>query len=221
MKWRLFVQTLLCWKRNIPREVCQYHDLWCSGFWRHQDISSDHWFHCVGQTSPYLRRGRTSTEHIISVFRNDGTCKYICVFSLKNQNNKEHICIYKTNIEIHRIKRLTQIAVVTKEAVWACAAVSRAIQRNDALPTIVAWCVITLILWKIENHDDGIKWKKSALLPLCEGNPPVAGGFPSQQPVTRSFDVSYGVHLSKRLNKKSRCWRFETPWRSFWRHYNV
>ena len=29
----------------------------------------------------------------------------------------------------------------------------------------------------------------SALLALCEGNPPVTGGFPSQKPVTRSFDV--------------------------------
>ena len=29
-----------------------------------------------------------------------------------------------------------------------------------------------------------------ALPALCEGNPPVTGGFPSQRPVTRSFDVS-------------------------------
>ena len=29
----------------------------------------------------------------------------------------------------------------------------------------------------------------SALLSLCDGNPPVTGGFPSQRPVPRSFDV--------------------------------
>ena len=29
----------------------------------------------------------------------------------------------------------------------------------------------------------------SSLLVLCEGNPPVTGGFPSQRPVPRSFDV--------------------------------
>ena len=29
-----------------------------------------------------------------------------------------------------------------------------------------------------------------ALLALCEGNPPVTDGFPSQRPVTRSFDIS-------------------------------
>ena len=27
----------------------------------------------------------------------------------------------------------------------------------------------------------------SALLALCEGNPPVTGGFPSERPVTRSY----------------------------------
>ena len=33
----------------------------------------------------------------------------------------------------------------------------------------------------------------SALLALCEGNPPVTGGFPSQRPVTWSFDVLFDV----------------------------
>ena len=31
----------------------------------------------------------------------------------------------------------------------------------------------------------------SALVTLCEGNPPVTGGFPSQRPVTRSFGVFF------------------------------
>ena len=35
----------------------------------------------------------------------------------------------------------------------------------------------------------------SASLALCEGNPPVTGGFPSQRPVTRSFDVFFDVRL--------------------------
>ena len=48
----------------------------------------------------------------------------------------------------------------------------------------------------------------SALLALCEGNPPVTGGFPPQRPVTRSFDVFFD--LNKRLSKQSRCRWFET-----------
>ena len=38
----------------------------------------------------------------------------------------------------------------------------------------------------------------SALLALCEGNPPVTGGFPPQRPATRSFDGFYDLHLNNR-----------------------
>ena len=60
----------------------------------------------------------------------------------------------------------------------------------------------------------------SALLALCEGNPPFTGGFPSQKPVTRSFDVFFDLYLNKRLSKYSRRRWFETPLRSLWRHCN-
>ena len=46
------------------------------------------------------------------------------------------------------------------------------------------------------------------------------GGFPLQRPVTRSFDVSFDLHMSKRLSKQSRRWWFETPSRSSWSHCN-
>ena len=41
----------------------------------------------------------------------------------------------------------------------------------------------------------------SALLALCEGNPPVTGWFPSQSSGTISFDVSFDLRLNKHLNK--------------------
>ena len=59
----------------------------------------------------------------------------------------------------------------------------------------------------------------SALLTLCEGNPPITCGFPSQRPVTRSFDVFFDLCLNKRLSQSGRRW-FETPPRSLWRHCN-
>ena len=60
----------------------------------------------------------------------------------------------------------------------------------------------------------------SALLALCEGNSPVTGEFPTKRPVTRSFDIFFGLRLNKRLSKQ--LWRrwFETPSRSLWRHCN-
>ena len=60
----------------------------------------------------------------------------------------------------------------------------------------------------------------SALLVLCEGNPPVTGGFPSQRPLTWSFDVYFDLRLNKRLSKQSRRRWFETSLRSLWRHCN-
>ena len=36
------------------------------------------------------------------------------------------------------------------------------------------------------------------------GNPPVTYGFPSQRPVTRSFDLFYDLCLNKRLSKQLR-----------------
>ena len=39
----------------------------------------------------------------------------------------------------------------------------------------------------------------SVSLAICAGNSPVTGEFPTQRPVTRSFDVFFGLRLNK-------CW---------------
>ena len=57
--------------------------------------------------------------------------------------------------------------------------------------------------------------------PICVGNSPVTREFPSQRPVTRSFDVFFDLFLNKRLSKQSWEWWFETPWHSLWRHCSV
>ena len=61
----------------------------------------------------------------------------------------------------------------------------------------------------------------SALLAICAGNSSVPGEFPSQRPVTRSFDVFFDLRLNKRLSKQSWGWWFETLWSPLWRHSNV
>ena len=60
----------------------------------------------------------------------------------------------------------------------------------------------------------------SALLAICAGNSPVTGEFPSQRPVTRSFDIFCDLRLNKRLSKQSWGWWFETPSRPLWCHCN-
>ena len=61
----------------------------------------------------------------------------------------------------------------------------------------------------------------SALLAICAGNSPVTGEFPTQRPVTRSFDVLFHLRLNKQLSKQSWGWWFETLSRSLWRHCNA
>ena len=64
----------------------------------------------------------------------------------------------------------------------------------------------------------------SALLAICAGNSPVPGEFPTQRPVTRSFDLrlnkQFDLRLNKHLSKQSWGWWFETLSRPLWRHRN-
>ena len=46
----------------------------------------------------------------------------------------------------------------------------------------------------------------SALLAICAGNSPVSGEFPSQRPVTQSFDVFIDLHMNEWLSKHSWGW---------------
>ena len=61
----------------------------------------------------------------------------------------------------------------------------------------------------------------SALLAICAGNSPVTGEFPTQRPVTWSFDVYFDLRPNERLSKQWWGWWFETLFRSLWRHRNV
>ena len=55
--------------------------------------------------------------------------------------------------------------------------------------------------------------------PLC-GEFTGPGEFPTQRPVTRSFDFFFDLRLNKRLSKQSSSWWFETPPWSLWRQCN-
>ena len=60
----------------------------------------------------------------------------------------------------------------------------------------------------------------SALLAICAGNSPVTGEFPTQRPVTLSFDVYFDLRPNERLSKQSWGWWFETLSSPLWRHRN-
>ena len=58
----------------------------------------------------------------------------------------------------------------------------------------------------------------SALLAICAGNSSVPDEFPTQRPVTQSFDVLFALHPNKRLSKHWWDWWFDTLSRPLWRH---
>ena len=58
----------------------------------------------------------------------------------------------------------------------------------------------------------------SALLAICAGNSSVSGEFPTQRPVTLSFDVYFDLRPNKRLSKQSWGWLF---FRRYHSHYDV
>ena len=53
--------------------------------------------------------------------------------------------------------------------------------------------------------------------PLCG----VTREFPTQRPMTWSFDVFFDLWLNKQLSKQLWSWWFEMPLRSLWHHCNV
>ena len=57
----------------------------------------------------------------------------------------------------------------------------------------------------------------SALLAICVGNSPVSGEFPTQRPVTRSFDIFFDMRLNKRSSKQSWGWWL----RRYRAHYDI
>ena len=79
-------------------------------------------------------------------------------------------------------------------------------------------------LWKYYvSRNDCDTWHHqmetfSALLALFVWNSAVTGEFPSQRPVSRSFDVFFDLYQTKQLSKQPRRWWFVTPSRSLWRH---
>ena len=82
---------------------------------------------------------------------------------------------------------------------------------------------ITVILFRIKNGQNMMTSSNGNIFrvtrPLC-GEFTGPGEFPTQRPVTRSFDVFFDLRLNKGLSKQPRGWWFETQSWSLWRHCN-
>ena len=93
---------------------------------------------------------------------------------------------------------------------------------NYILPyfTVVVAKFICSSIWLISWWRHQMK-TFSALLAICAGNSPFSGEFPTQRPLTPSFDVFLDLRLNKRLSKQPWGWWFETLSWSLWRQCNI
>ena len=97
--------------------------------------------------------------------------------------------------------------------------VSQPIEFNW-LPTILGRIQCPQSRQTMMTYSNGQMETFSVLLALFAGNSSATGEFPSQSPVTRSFNIVSDLRLKKRLSKQSRRWWFEKPSRYF-RNYDV
>ena len=84
----------------------------------------------------------------------------------------------------------------------------------------------TIIIFKTNIYSSVVGISHFAMLTSSNGTifrvtGPFCGEFPTQRPVTRSFDVFFDLPLNKRLSKQPWGWWFETPPWSLWRHCNA
>ena len=80
-------------------------------------------------------------------------------------------------------------------------------------------------LWRMNYIFDFTWWRHRmetfpALKAICAENSPVSGEFPTQRPVTRSFDVFFDLRPNEPLCKHSWGWWLETQSSPLWRHSN-
>ena len=78
--------------------------------------------------------------------------------------------------------------------------------------------LVTLFMCLIMTSSNGNIFRVTG--PLC-GEFTGPGEFSAQRPMTRSFDVFFGLRPHKGLIKQPWGWSFETSSWSLWRHYNV
>ena len=117
-----------------------------------------------------------------------------------------HACTHIMNLYSYSISTLHKHTKIWSTITYCCSSHTHTIiVLRVSLYVLITW-------WRHQMETF------SASLAICAGNSPVPGEFPTQRPVTRSFDVYFDLRPNKRLSKQSwGCW-IETPYRPLWRH---
>ena len=117
---------------------------------------------------------------------------------------------YKQKIKL----KLCDILFAALTCDWVNVSKCTALKTGACLPVIISGTLVLLPFAFMVTSSNGNMFRITG---LCAGNSPVTGEFPTQRPVTRSFEVFFDMRMSKQLR---RCW-YETLSCSVWRHCNV
>ena len=117
--------------------------------------------------------------------------------------------------------RLQKMAPILSQCVKFC----QWDQRNGKCPLLGMECGVVLCFISVISSDPG----DLCMMTSSNGSSfrvtgPLCGEFtefPTQRPVVRTFDVSFDLHLNRRLSKQSWDWWFEMPSSPLLRHCNV
>ena len=153
------------------------------------------------------------SDHYQATQHNVAPCAqvYVCVKVMQNFDASYAVCLLSKQLNKSRV--------------------ASDFRRHDANVVSLQWrhnidCFILspqhlgypLLFWFMMTSSNGNIFRVTGH--LC-GEFTGPGEFPTQRPVTRSFDVFFDLSLSKRLSKQSRGWWFQTQSRPLWRHCNV
>ena len=133
-------------------------------------------------------------------------------FSIKMEfsNTSEHIVCGMVTYLIWRDGKFTQRLYAHNQN--SIKKIFAFITSND--PTYFTSIVTTAQLWCMITSSNRNIFHVTG--PLC-GEFTGPGEFPTQRPVTQSYDVFFNLRLNKRLSKQPWSWWFETPSWSLWR----
>ena len=134
------------------------------------------------------------------------------IFTIKPLNSFEAWvtvnCIYwypiqSLNEEIHDVFSAHKLGYFPNFSLSVCVCTNGgASQIFHCLFVCTDWGISLILVVSICAHKLWYSWWHhhmetfSTLLAICEGNSPVTGEFPTQRPVTRSFDVFFDPHLN-------------------------
>ena len=180
--------------------------------------------------SIYISSGYTCTNYLIEIFSNAGNGFGLCATLICSLMGlvAVRIVLYFTDSYSHMFTKIGLVAAVvhlgltsmnprwppTVDTIQVC---SQSVHKH-VLYVLSTW------FWHDQSIFFGMMTSSDGNISRVAG--PLWGGttghrwFPSQRPVTQSFDVFFELHPNKRLSKQSRRRWFETPLRWLWCHCN-